>query len=730
MEADGRMRKVLALAIQEVNPGSTLADIEMKIEYMHGQATTNKRLYLELERTIPVMPTHIKVPGTMGGLLEILHTDPFDYVAHMKTKLGLRVGFFSQYATPIKGNPSLKTIDPKILQKRIDEFQADTGNGIALKRLYAALNGVPVVDGFVISPSMPGFLAYRAFSNYVAVAKSLWLTNSAWVNLLEPVIRTPGTVGWRRFSISTVEFASKGIPHALAKGANVLTGKRITLLNDWTTNDAWSIMKEQMIRQGTMALRLANFTINPQDTIRSTSRAVSQTVSKASATTGAITFGEHFAAESAHIMADELRAGRGSKFDVERLRVLGYPENEITKIIAGVAKQEVYDGLPARAVTTQMGTNTLPAERSLWHNWRHAGDILIFDKYGANAFRYWNQVLRAIYQERKGNPTSQYIGVRKYMENTYMIGSSLVPGKTFSPTLTTITGTSIAAGILVQAILRPMLQYGLEGFKYLGGDDREKDPENNEFKRWSLMIADAFMQSATSAPWGNMYTDWRNGRANLGRTVTSSILPASVVVGMIDFFGGTGNYANKSMPDKLVALIRNNAPLSNTAATWLGISVLGERDPALRAARSHVTKWAQQHGQEAQFGAYAQKQNEEFYKAINSAYEYMLNTGREYVEQDGHKLRTNWKKNDAAYVGMISQIEKAFQIVDNTKLDQTLDERKESIASSFEGKRIFLKLNEKNRVLYRQVMSKDVQDKIAEHDIMVTLIAQMIRYGE
>lgn len=717
-------RNALTKAIAEVNPGMPIAQIQKIVSDMSSSAMSNKKIYMEAERLIDVMPTHIKLKG---GTIEILHSDPFTYAQALQRKFAMRVGFFRHYAVqapPVKNTAGALTssqnkyVEEKILDRYVQDFEKDTGEGFKLKRLFNALNGVPVTEKYQIDPNSRFYLAYIMFSNYLMVRKSLWLTKSMWANLVEPEIKGPATFGVSRHVRSSWDFAKVITPHAIAKLANKVTFQQFDLLRDWEQHDVWSVMKQNMLRAGTTNEHMVNFAIKPGEEVRSATKIFSSVISKITATTGAIGYGEYRTAWTAHLMAEDLKAGKGTRWDVARLRILNFTEDQIRALIFGkeangqLTPQSLYNEIPVRSVTRQMGTNTMPAERSLFHNWRHAGDVVIFDKFGATTFQYMAQVLRSLHQQRNGTPRSKYTSYRALLDNVLVILGGYIPGKNFSKPLVVTTITGVAAGFAMQGI-RQLVAYGPKSFAYLDWDGDDDEEGTNYFK----LIFDAYVNAQMSGPLASMYSDISRGDSDVKRFLGKSILPISTLNEIIDYSAGLGVYKDLEGPDKFKRWMKTNVPVSGALATWAMILGYGNKDAELEFAQSQFYKFLKK-------GA---PDNTEWKSAINAAYNSMIAMEKAYAEGGEQK---GFDLNSKEFITVRRNLERALGIKYKGKVNETPEEARERIASAFLGKRLFPKLSEEQKIEFVTTMNRKVVQKILDHDKALEYVADRIKYGE
>lgn len=733
---DPRMRRQLQLAIQELNPTMTFSTIEKIVQTMSDHARTNKKLYLESQRQIPVMPTHIK--SFRGGLLEIMHVEPFEYVSAINMKFALRVGFFSEFSQPVDKNPAIRYVNQKTLDGYIKDFESDTTVKAPLERLFSALNGVPLSDKYTISPSNVMYKPYRALTAFMMIKKSLLLSTSWIVNRIEPSIKTPAMYGWGRHGRAAWDFASTTVQHEVYKLANHLTLHQIPLFQTLIDHDSYTLMREQMLRAGTLNEHLVRFTINKKDALRDMARTMSTMINKTFGTTAAIDFGDFYGSWVAHIMAEDLRMGKGSKWDVERLRVVGFEESEIPKIIAGKADKTVYDTLPQRMVTTQFGTSTLPAERSQWHNWRHAGDVISFDRYCATHYRYMNQLLRAQYLGRTGKPTSQYVGMRKYLDNVLTMAGGLLPGKHFSPATATLAFTIPAAGIVAMGA-RQLLLYGVKGMLMGWDEDRKDETEAEAAARYAKMVLDGYASSSLSGFPAQAYQSWRKGEISPMDFLLGMSLSANAIMELIHFGNSLteglpghlyipeSRYNGKSFWVKSRMLFEANVPATKGITTWLAVLGHGNKDYEYEAANQIANKWLQQHGQHRGTGGSYTEGNEDYFKYMSLAFQEMKNMERKYSES-GERLVQVGKNEDFTRISYY--VERALQEPFTGKTDETEAEKRARVAAFWQARKIMPRFNEANKALFlKHFQGTKTLGKIREWDESLDFLANYIKYG-
>jgi hypothetical protein len=418
-------------------------------------------------------------------------------------------------------------------------------------------------------------------------------------------------------------------------------------------------------------------------------------------------------------MADRLMVGQGSKSDIARLRILGYNESDINRLVNKGGTMEEYQGLPARLVTTQMGTDTFPAEKSLWHNQPYSNLVIGFDRYMATSFRYMNQILRGMYMDQKGTPVSTYTGIRKYMDNLKVLGTGFVPGKHWSPELNSTVVMGTVAGILAMEILKPALKFGTDAIRFGGGPGDEED-EERKFA-WLRLFTDAFLSSQISGPLASWYNDVKRGE-EIEKTLTKAVLPFAVPYELACYLSASRYYKNKDFSQRTEQFLRTNVPVSSTITTWAAMFNLMDKDTKFMATKSFVSTWKRQHG-EVIGGGKTANEDEKYYIAINKAYEYMLKLEKQYNSK-GQLLDQDIKGEE--FRKIIKEIDYALNFMKSTKPDATTNEHRESVASSIESKQMF-QMSPKNQELFLRTVDPKIIKVVADHDLMLQVLAKKIR---
>lgn len=710
---DPVMRGQLAKALSVANNTEMKEAIKM-VESLRQKSKKEAILYLESKRLIDVMPTHISMPN--GRLVEILYTDPFTYVQRLQLKLALRVGFFRAYAAkPLEyvdkkthllvKSPDYKVIDPKNLDRMVQDFNKRTnGGGVHLERLFRTLNGLPVTDSFYLNVDHPGYMIYRALHELLTVKKALWLTKAAIVNVTEPV-GAFGITGPRRWMQTAGTFSKALAPHLMMKGVNklgkVITFKQLKLFEEALSNDHWTMMKDAAIRNGTMAPHMVRFAIDPRFAVSSAVKQVSDGIVAASGTTGAISFGEHFVAWAGHLMAKDMAAGKTSNSDRVRLKMMGFTDAEVNQMMTKPADSaELYAAIPIRMVTTLLGTNTLPAERSLWKNWRYARDVIAFDTYGATMSRFYNAHLRELYLRRTGKPQSKYKGWKKFAEDTARLGS-LAFTKEGALTL----GSKTAAGILATG-LRQLLTFGPAALLFVDWDD-EEEKWYSEYTKFGI---DAFLQSTMSGPLANFYYDYKRGQMNPIKTLENAILPLIV---LHEMFNLTNKLLKAPVTEKPIVL--KNYMLESTAAsgaigTWFAILHHGfnAQSPRLKIAKRKF--WAYYNTVKPLRGDIPEKKYDDDYDFyMQHAFDRIMDTENSF-NANGDLRRTDANKDVEYHVKRL--LKKALQVKEaggNEKANKEVAER-------IKGKRLLPRLNEQQREVLRKKIGNELYEELQESD--------------
>lgn len=741
---DGRMRKQYANLIARSNPDLPRKEIDQWIESIYAKAKTDQRIYMELERKIKVMPTHIWVPGAHAGgyYVQLLESNPFDYVKRLQVKLALRVGMYSQYSTevpavknPNTGRvevPATRVIDHSVLTKHIEDFQRETGEGVELQRAFRAASGVPVSDTTRFGIDSPGYRIYQAFHNLYLVRGALMLTQSFIVNVWEPPTKGLALVGPRMFLKTSAQIAAALPAHIAFKTRKLFGGN--------PSPDAWSVMKQQAMEWGTMNEHLAHFTWDPRKKVASLSRGLGDMITKVSGATGAMSFGEFYVAMMGHNLAENLKNKRGSQADIARLKILYFSEAEIQRMLEGRTDpetQKLYQAIPTRMVTTQLGTNTLPMERSKWRNWRFASDIIKFDSYGANTFRFMDIVARQFLSSTRGTAKAQQEGFKNALINLVYLTTSPVRSKEVRNFLIggTLSGVAIAAS-------RQFVKYGLDSFKYV---DWDGDDDENTATEWLQFLADCFLQSAISGPPANLYYNLKHDQdMDVKNTVGRVIMPVNALLEVLDMLRGTGQYAKKNLWESAVHFAAGSSfAAQNSLATWWSIVAFGHKDPTLAYSTSEFWKHYKEYNGVA--GYNDSKEYAEWQLHIGRAYEAMKNAEKNFDPQTGAIVPSRWNKEvdnkvwtelKLAYDLSVAEkqdrrkgIEQTFEkgvtreegkkLAEAWKDSDPVKASKERLIASVQGKQLLRRLSPEQKIKFKKSVSEATYQKLVEHDWMI-----------
>lgn len=481
---------------------------------------------LESTRWLKRFPTHIRINGRIVPLLE---SDPYMAAQHIVRGTAMRVGYVEQFgqdvataATPSE-HPAVKA------------WVHAGGDPAAFIDLSRALNGMPVDQSPRLAPGSPEYDLTRTIKMVLGIIRTGLLSKAAIVNVPESLGNTLAFVGGKRW---------------VAAWWDLATQPRVAAI--------------EMARMGARTEDVANLMGQEGRKRESLERIIRDVGLRVTLFQGVNEVNELHAALAGLHFAKDLAAGRTSGIDAERLRLLGFNDDEVVKMMSRTAPPALLEAVATRMTEATQGSTSLPSERAKAAHNRAWNLLVAFDGYGQMKLNRLARVHRAMLDAvREKNPDK--------LLNAAKIAAGFYAG-------TAASGT-------VALFLAALAMGGASGLKQLWeqADDHPVDLAGDALRYAMLGGAAASVVNAASAA--------ADGGDQFAEALTRMSLPVSLVQEIAELANGAGRYRDQDTDEKVVTFLRSHLPINRPIATLAAAIGVAYSDPGREAAMSAYWKW-------------------------------------------------------------------------------------------------------------------------------------------
>lgn len=323
---------------------------EAKQHFTEGRSLTATDA-TEIRRSIPVIPTHLDVPGR--GVVRILESRPLEHAerlafrnSHVMGSLSVMPRNMPEAADGAKTLPTPQGLEPlplpaqQLVDKVLNEKGPDAAEAVA--RMVRAMNGMPVVrSDRMFTPGEPGYRFVRAMSGLFGLKKASALTMSFAANVAEPVS-------------NIAHFGAQAVGKGYSEAVRALVSGRFADLHRQAVADGFvadSKLNDPL--HGDTGLETASALMKKAADILTTPMRVTQDLNE---------MANYVAARE---RLDAMKAGQGSKADANSLSLLGFKGPEIEAMLDGRGTPQQYERYQRGIVGNLAGGRSLAgAERS------------------------------------------------------------------------------------------------------------------------------------------------------------------------------------------------------------------------------------------------------------------------------------------------------------------------------------------------------------------------------
>lgn len=732
MHPDFAIRHRLAMAIAAANgytQPTQIQAVDQWISSMKNSAEPNKRIYLEVSRNIPIMPTHIVLEG--GRIVPILETTLARYVPALQMKFAQRLAFFQHFATAPLGtvqiaegaNPDFKVVSTKVLDAQVQQFdQMTKGGGPELLRMFRAANGVPTESQFRLTPDSPFYPWYSLLQGWYNIRKAFLLTTSWSWNISEPIGSTWNMVGTRAMLQAAKDVAPKvltALPQKLTRGQR--TAK---FFGNTPSITDFQRLRDTVAQWGAMQDHITNWVIDPRQKWRSASKVVSDNVLKYTGVSGIASFNEFFAALATQHFLDRISVGKGTETDLFRLRMLGFTPSQIEELCNSTASPELRQMVVTRMVPYTQATNTIPLTKSEAGNSKGYQDLMWFDSYGRNRIKHLATLTRQFYMDRKATPEAWYKSGKTLA--AAIVGAETMVGTTISGAL----GTALLTGLM----------FGIKSALWYDWDRDEKD-ELSLPKEWSKFVTNAMLQGLVSGPMASMMRSVKQGETNLLHAMADTIGPANVLMNDFAFLAAmseaTAGAASKGATDKFfpwsghittfgygglnpfdtaLAYMNRNVPIINKSLAFLATAyAFGRPDAKLAFAKKQYYQFLDSPGRNFE------RADNQWHRDLMSAVK-IIETMDKHFDDQG---QLNFEgANGIKYHRIDTYMRDALDVL----IREGETDANEKLAAAIDGKRMLSRIPVKDRERFKRMVKPEIYQRLEEYDTILTQWARRVRY--
>lgn len=318
---------------------------------------------LEIVRSFPVFPTHLKIKGKTYPILE---TNPTRWLQGVTRHSASRIGFIQEFGQRTSGKD---VQEGEFVRQVRDLFVRAGGKESDFTNLVASLHDRPVGPQVYVrgeNPDSFSNIPRRLLMGVVdPVVNQLQLTTAGVLNFFEPFVRTPTIGGYHRFGKAQVRLMEH------------------------------PVTRNRMLRQlGAATTALMDFRLEPGRRIEQVGQILSRGIGIINNSVNEM--GERAAGMSGVVLMEDLMKGRTHWGDKGDLRRLDYTDAQIEQLMGGTASQELYNSIPRRTVAYGQGGNLRKAQKSLAANSSLFGLLMPFQSYAQLSMRFAAEMQREI----------------------------------------------------------------------------------------------------------------------------------------------------------------------------------------------------------------------------------------------------------------------------------------------------------------------------------------------
>lgn len=661
-EDDGKHRAELSglLALASGNKRDPMR-IKKQIDSLHSKADT-RHVNQETMRIFEDMPTHLKFSD--GTVVQILHTDPMLMASHMTYEMGMRYGFVKNFGQ--------KDVN---IDRFTEDFVKAGGRRKDIQRMFRALNGIPVSERTSINPGTGVDYVLQGFRTFLNLWKPAKLAMASISNLLESPGKIPAYAGGEAYlkSLGT-----------LMKDATVDRQKLGDLYNHALSLGAMS--------QDLKSLYLmANGKQGKMKTLQRFTSILGNKFTDATGLLKSAQLNEFISALAAENMNERLLKGAGSLADAERMRLLKFTEDEISQLMQARQRTPLHDAIVSRSPAITQGTNLLPAERSRFHNWAYAKDIIGFDSYSVNTIkRFYDIAARMGETYKKGTLAEKVASTKSF--GKYVTGH-------------TISGVA-------QMAIRNLIKFGPAAWMFVDWDEEDDGIADD--------VAEIMTEGMLYAMWGGPaeYITSRisQGENQIGSIATGMTLPVNVIQEIFDVAGGTGKYRNLSATDRVWKYLNSGTSLKTPVVTWASIVGLGTQDTELRVAMNRYYDWAKKNKATTKGGQFIDVESE---KELNEEFAIHMKKALDAMD----KNPSLFSSEESQRYSVKENLVKALGI---TKVELTSQQNARALAQRIRSKKTVTKLGTIDSISASRALSRETIQKLVTRDKILDYWANQV----
>lgn len=647
----GRHGELWNPLIDAISDASGVArnDVEKDLTERHeafaseGPESLVRRTQAEFKRTWPEMPAYLRHRGEWVPLFE---SRPYSYARLLADRGAARLGFVKEFGV----NP--KRQDAVLRQLR-EDFASETGRPQDLVEVMRGLHGLSLTTPLV-DPSAWGSRAWRAVNTGLGLAREMLLSASAIPNFAEPLGNIRDLAGNRGLVRAQMD-----LMRALAERVG---GRRSAL-------DTLELM-------GAITRDVVDVSLDPARKVSSAVRAVRDASGRVFVHRAVNEWQEKLAAFAGSRFVERLRSGKATYRDLQRLRVMGFPEALAKRLHSGTATMDEYLEVVRRAPASTVGATLHRLEQSHLENRRLMKALVAFQRYAFTIWRNsWGQIdafqkgMRDAWEAYQGTPQRAPGG----QNVTFRVKD---PAKAFR-----IAGS--AARHLVEHLLGKTLQGSAAYFlaAFATGGMTGLNLAWNEFKDHPAgFLADSLLFTMLSGPFG-VIARIGAGDANPINFAFPLWAGKEIVTGL----AGTDTYRDLSFGDRMSQLFSRMVPVSRVVENGLTAVGFGSREGfRIEVARRAYWRWryaegmrpaSHQEGDVADASAAFRREMKAAYRALEKARD--PEAVREHVEK---ALGIQGKEPKAAASSLRSR-----RLLNRPEVEGRLDELRSRIGEEAYG---------------------------------------------